>query len=148
VVLLKGLTATSVPAQGQAQKAAQRTNDERQFEAIDSYFNGLKLNDVSRIRFVRTSPSQQPLFPDQHRVKQWCENSLKVLLIGFWVSVLIATSLMVTLPVRFEIDWPENVIAHSIDYFTFPTVRSPRLRCIGTRAHIWHYKKDKQTGNK
>jgi len=38
--------------------------------------------------------------------------------------------------VRFEIDWPENVIAHSIDYFTFPTVRSPRLRCIGTRAYL------------
>jgi len=37
---------------------------------------------------------------------------------------------------RFEIDWPENVIAHSIDYFTFPTVRSPRLRCIGTRAYL------------
>lgn len=119
---LAGLAAAGTSTLAQASKEAKHYTDVEQanLKAMQSYFNGLKTKDVSRIRFASNVIFTTVIIP--HPVRG--EAAVRELTQGFANRLLgIRTDrLMIDGNygcARFEIDWPEKVVAHSIDYFQF-----------------------------
>lgn len=123
---LAGLAAASMPilAQERGRVTAQEQNytakERANLEAMKSYFDGLKAKDVSRVRFAPNVTFTTAIIP---RPEQG-EAAVRKLTAGFANQLL---SVRVDRYIvdgdfgcaRFEIDWSENVVAHSIDYFRF-----------------------------
>lgn len=124
--VLTGLAAASVPilAQGQGRVTPQEQNytakERANLEAMKSYFDGLKTKDVSRVRFAANVTFTTAIIPRPEKG----EAAVRKLTDGFANRLLNVRVDRYIIDddfgcARFEIDWPENVIAHSINYFTF-----------------------------
>ena len=119
---LAGLVAAGTSTLAQASKEAQHYTDVEQanLEAMQSYFNGLKTKDVSRIRFASNVTFTTVIIPRPERgeaaVRELTQGFANRLL-GIRVDRLMIDGNYGC--ARFEIDWPEKVVAHSIDYFQF-----------------------------
>lgn len=103
----------------QAQQA-QTSREKRNLKAIQSYFDGLNSKDVSHVPFAPNVTFSTPLLKNPAKgeaaVRQltadFARRLLRVRIDRHVIDGDFAYS-------RFEIDWPENVVAHSTDYFTF-----------------------------
>lgn len=124
--ILAGLTAISIPTLAQTPTPVTSakenyTDKERDnLKAMKSYFDGLKTKDASRIRFAPNVTFTTVIIPRPERG----EAAVRELTQGFANRLLgiRVDRFMIDGDygcARFEIDWPEKVVAHSIDYFQF-----------------------------
>ena len=122
--ILAGLTATSIPTLAQTSVTSAKENytdkERDNLEAMKSYFDGLKSKDTSRIRFAPDVTFTTVIIPRPERgeaaVRELTQDFANQLL-GIRVDRFMIDGDYGC--ARFEIDWSEKVVAHSIDYFQF-----------------------------
>lgn len=122
--MLAGVTATSIPILVQTPATSAKENytdkEHANLEAMKSYFDGLKARNVSGVRFAPDIIFTTVILPrpvsGEAAVRQLTADFANKLVNVRVDRYIIDGDFGCA---RFEIDWPENVVAHSIDYMTF-----------------------------